>query len=91
MESRAVAPLPCFLVEWYGPAPSPEDLQSTAAQLGGRSVRLLMAFTVPDDEMAFAVIEAASEEAASEAFRDVGAPARRISPAFCAVRATERL
>jgi hypothetical protein len=89
MESRSVAPLPCFLVEWFGPAPTPDELRHTAAQLDEGRVRLFMAFTVPDDEMAFAVVEAESEAAAIEVFRQAGAPARRISTACCAVRARE--
>src|SRR5664279_5013433 len=65
--SHPATPVPCYLVEWYGPKLAEEPIAHTAAALddcaasmsvAGSSVRLLTILAVPTDEVLFGVFTA---------------------------------
>ncbi|WP_123025249.1 hypothetical protein [Mycolicibacterium stellerae] len=79
---------PCFLVEWYRPEPGQEALAETAAKLNecaaavsaeGAPVRLVTMFSVPPDEMSFALFTADSVDAVAQACGQAGIPPDRLT------------
>jgi hypothetical protein len=88
--SHLATPVPCFLVEWYGPKLAEERIEETAAALddcaasmstGGSSVRLLTILAVPSDEVLFGVFTADSADLVAETCQRAGLPAQRLTPA----------
>ena len=87
------ASLPCYLVEWYRPGVTAEQLNDTASRLGedaaaicdeSATVRLLLTLAVPTDEVVYGVFAALSAQTVSEVCRRAGIPAERLSDAIAA-------
>jgi uncharacterized protein DUF4242 len=81
-----------FLVEHYRPGRDVAQLSSSITRVreivahmerAGEPVRYLSATIVPADESFFCLIEAASEEVVSDAYRRADIPFERISAAIC--------
>jgi hypothetical protein len=88
--SAPVSRLPCYLVEWYRPDLTDEQLVTTAAALEGCAasmsaeglpVRLLMTLSVPTDDVIFGVFVAASAQIVAAACQRGGIPAQRLTAA----------
>lgn len=88
--NHPATPVPCFLVEWYGPKLAEEPIADTAAALddcaasmsmAGSSVRLLTILAVPTDEVLFGVFTADSADIVAETCQRAGLPAQRLTPA----------
>ena len=88
--SQPATPVPCYLVEWYGPRLAEERIEDTAATLddcavsmsaAGSSVRLLTIPAVPTDEVLFGVFTADSADIVAETCQRAGLPAQRLTPA----------
>jgi hypothetical protein len=86
----SLIPVPCFLVEWYGPKLAEEPIEHTAATLdhsasavsaAGSAVRLLTILAVPTDEVLFGVFTADSADLVAETCQRAGLPAQRLTPA----------
>ena len=84
-------PRRAFLVEHYRPGRDVAQLNSSIARIrqivaemarAGEPVGYLSATIVPDDESFFCLIEAASEEVVSDAYRRADVPFERISAAI---------
>jgi len=82
---------PCYLVEWYRPGLTEEQLDNTAARLEeiatsvsaeGSTVRLLMALGVLSDEVIFGVFLAGSAPILAQTCRQAGMPAQRLTAAI---------
>ena len=91
-------PRTTFLVEHYRPGRDVTQLSSSIARIqqivaemerAGEPVRYLSATIVPDDESFFCLIEAASEEVVSDAYRRADVPCERISAAICVLNEGE--
>ena len=89
---QCLEPRKTFLVEHYRPGRDVPQLNSSIARIqeivaemerAGEPVRYLSATIVPDDESFFCLIEAASEEVVSDAYRRADVPFERISAAIC--------
>ena len=89
---QRLEPRKTFLVEHYRPGRDVAQLNRSIARIqeivaemerAGEPVRYLSATIVPDDESFFCLIEAASEEVVSDAYRRADVPAERISAAIC--------
>lgn len=87
-----------FLVEHYKPGRDVTQLNSSIARIrktvaemerAGEPVCYLSATIVPSDESFFCLIEAASEEVVSDAYRRADVPFERISAALCVVNEGE--
>ena len=87
-----------FLVEHYRPGRDVTQLSSSIARIqqivaemerAGEPVRYLSATIVPGDESFFCLIEAASEEVVSDAYRRADVPFERISAAICVLNEGE--
>jgi uncharacterized protein DUF4242 len=85
-------PRKTFLVEHYRPGRDVTQLSSSIERIreivaemerAGKPVRYLSATIVPHDESFFCLIEAASEEAVSDAYGRADIPFERISAAIC--------
>lgn len=83
--------LACYLVEWYRPDLTEDELDHTAAQLqdcaasscaAGSPVQLIMMLAVPTDEVIFGVVAARSAEDAAQACRQAGIPPQRLTVAL---------
>lgn len=79
---------PCFLVEWYRPEVSADDLDTIAASLDasagslraeGSSVERLMLLAVPSDETVFAVFTAGSASDVHHACQRAGVNGIRLT------------
>lgn len=88
--SIQAARLPCYLVEWYRPELTAEEIDSTVAKLEegaatvsdeGAPVQLLMTLAVATDEVLFGVFTARHAQDVSEACRRAGVPAQRLTNA----------
>jgi hypothetical protein len=88
--SAPVSRLPCYLVEWYRPDLTEEQLDDTAATLEecaasmsaeGSPVQLLMTLSVPTDEVIFGVFAAGSALIVAQACERGGIPAQRLTAA----------
>jgi hypothetical protein len=80
----------CYLAEWYRSTPGNEPLDRTAAKLddsaaalsaNGSPVRLLTMFSVPPDDMVFALFAAVSFDVVAEACGRAGIPPQRLTSA----------
>jgi Protein of unknown function (DUF4242) len=89
--SAFVSRLPCYLVEWYRPDLTEEQLNNTAATLEacaasmsaeGSPVQLLMTLLVPTDEVIFGIFAASSAHIVSETCQRGGMPAQRLTAAI---------
>ena len=81
---------PCYLVEWYRPAPSGAQLDHATARIeasasalpaGNAHVRLLAIVAVPADEVVFGIFIADSESDVSEVCRQADMAAQRVTAA----------
>jgi hypothetical protein len=80
---------PCYLAEWYLPAPSGAQLDQATARIeacvssmpAGAHVRLLAIVGVPADEVIFGIFIADSEGDVSEVCRQAGMAAQRVTAA----------
>jgi hypothetical protein len=89
---NATAPhLRCYLVEWYRADLTDEALGQTLAQLHqgaaslsaeGSPTQVLLALTVPSDEVVLGVFAASSAEIVSQACDRAGLPAERVTAAL---------
>lgn len=79
---------PCYLVEWYQPELTDEQLDQAAAKLDGyaesvsahgSSVRLLMTLAVPGDEVVFGVFTADSAQLVAQACEQADMPPQRLT------------
>jgi hypothetical protein len=86
--SRSATPVPCYLVEWYGPRISGEPIEDTAATLDDCAtatctpeshVRLLTMLAVPSDEVLFGVFTADSPDLVAVTCQRAGIPAQRLT------------
>jgi hypothetical protein len=82
--------LPCYLVEWYQPEFTDDELDQTAAKLeecaavmcaDGSPVQLQMTLAVPSDEVIFAVFAASSAHIVAQTCHRAGMPAQRLTAA----------
>ncbi|HEX2285935.1 MAG TPA: hypothetical protein VHI10_14105 [Mycobacterium sp.] len=80
--------LPCYLVEWYWPGLTEDQLDRTVANLdecaammstAGCAVRLLVTIAMRADEVLFGVFAASSEQAVAQACDRAGVPAERLA------------
>jgi hypothetical protein len=80
--------LACYLLEWYRPDPTPDELDRIAAALAesaatlcaeGSPVQLLLTLAVPADDVVFAVAAARSAQDVAQACRRAGIPAQRLT------------
>ncbi len=78
----------CYLVEWYRPELTDDDLDRTAARLQecvasmtvqGFAVSLLMTLGVPADEMVFGVFAAPSADVVAQLCREAGMAPQRLT------------
>jgi hypothetical protein len=81
---------PCYLVEWYQPALTDEQLDRITAKIDecaasisadGSPVRRLMTLAVPSDEVVFGVFAADSAQLVARACDLAGIPAQRLTAA----------
>src|SRR5690348_9374919 len=95
---QRLQPRKAFLVEHYRPGRGVAQLSSSIARIreivaemerAGAPVRYLSATIVPNDESFFCLIEAASEEVVSDAYRRADVPFERISAAICVLNEGE--
>ena len=95
---QCLEPRQTFLVEHYRPGRDVAQLNRSIARIlqivaemgrAGEPVRCLSATIVPDDESFFCLIEAASEEVVSGAYRRADVPFERISAAICVLKEGE--
>jgi len=95
---QRIEPRNTFLVENYRPGRDVAQLSRSIARIreivaemerAGEPVRYLSATIVPDDESFFCLIEAASEEVVSDAYRRADVPFERISAAICVLNEGE--
>lgn len=81
-----------FLVEWYRPDVGGEAFDRSVARLiecaassssasGDAPVHVLVTFSVPSDEVAFAVFDAGTAQAVARVCDQAGIPAQRLTPA----------
>ena len=89
--STEVQSSPCYLVEWYRPGLSGDQLDRATASIetcaasvsaGGSRVHLLAIIAVPADEVVFGVFAAASESDVAETCRKAGMAAQRVTAAL---------
>jgi Nickel responsive protein SCO4226-like len=89
---QRLEPRKTFFVEHYRPGRDAAQLSSSIARIreiavemerAGEPVRYLSATIVPGDESFFCLIEAASEQVVSDAYRRADVPFERISAAIC--------
>jgi hypothetical protein len=82
-----------FLAEWYRPDVGGEAFDRSVDRLvecaastssGDAPVHVLVTVSVPSDEVAFAVFDAASAQAVAELCDRAGIPAQRLTPAVAA-------
>jgi hypothetical protein len=78
---------PCYLVEWYRPGLTEEQLDQIVTKLdecaaimsaGGCPVRLLITLAVPTDEVVFGVFAASSAQVVAQACDRAGVPAEAL-------------
>jgi hypothetical protein len=78
----------CFLAEWYRPEPGDEPLPETvvrrdesaaATSAEGSPVQLLTMFSVPPDEMVFALFAAGSADVVAKTCGRAGLPPQRLT------------
>lgn len=83
--------LPCYLVEWYRPEFTDEELDEAAATLrecaavmgaDGSPVQLRMTLAVPSDEVIFAIFASSSAHLVAQTCNQAGMPAQRITAAI---------
>ena len=80
---------PCYLVEWYEPELTDEELDVTVAKFecaaatsaDDSAVHLLMALAVPTDDVVFGLFRASSEQVVVQACNRAGMPAQRVTVA----------
>ncbi len=70
-----------FLVERYWPGVTALAAQAVTASLGGPDMLVVETIVTGPDEVCFWYVEAASEHEITGAFRAIGVPIDRISPA----------
>jgi hypothetical protein len=82
--------LSCYLVEWYRAELSEETIELTLAQLSrgveslsakGTSAKVLLALSVPTDDVIFCVLAAQSRDVVAEVCDSAGLPAERVTAA----------
>jgi hypothetical protein len=80
--------LACYLVEWYRPDLTGEQLDHIAATLAegatslsaeGSPVQLIMTLAVPTDDVVFGVVAARSADDVTQACRRAGIPPQRLT------------
>jgi hypothetical protein len=93
-------PSPCYLVEWYRPARSGEQLDHETARIkacvasmraGGAHVRFVAIVAVPSDEVIFGIFVADSESDVAEVCREADMAAQRVTAADIATATWERV
>jgi hypothetical protein len=78
----------CFLAEWYRPEPGNEPLPETVVRLDesaaatsaeGSPIQLLTMFSVPPDEMVFALFAAGTADVVALTCERAGLPPERLT------------
>jgi hypothetical protein len=78
----------CFLVEWYRPDLTDDDLEDTVGRLAkcaasmsieGSPVHVLMTLAVPTDEVVFGVFAANSADTVAQTCRRAAMPPQRLT------------
>ncbi|MCU1696080.1 MAG: Uncharacterized protein JWR34_2143 [Mycobacterium sp.] len=86
--SNTVPGTACYLLEWYRPDPTDDQLERIATALAegaaassadGFPVQLIMTLAVPADDVVFAVLAAASPDDVTQTCRRAGIPAERLT------------